>query len=157
MQLTALVIFRFMMEQIEKQLGLSRKGRKRVNLRIMIVADLRELKKNCNATTVVGVAGDGLPGVGDTSPPDRPGRIRAPGFVILAHELCGHALPNMRHPKIDTNGDGKPDKWAWNAYTPDDPVIQIENIIREEHSSEEDCLGQRTSNPNIDRAPKPER
>jgi len=70
----------------------------------------------------------GYPGTGATNPPE-PGRVPGPSWIILGHELCGHAVPMLRHP---TPGDPK-------RYTDEDPVIIIENEIRKEHSCSDSC------------------
>ena len=62
----------------------------------------------------------GYGGYGDSNPP-APGRVRGDQWVLLAHELCCHAVPGTPHPTST-------------AYTPADPVIQCENEIRQEHS-----------------------
>jgi hypothetical protein len=62
-----------------------------------------------------------LPGSGDTSPPS-PGRVRCPEWIILGHELCGHAIyPN-------TTGT---------------QAVGEENLIRAEHTCKTNCWGQR--------------
>ena len=65
------------------------------------------------------------PGTGDTSPP-QPGMVRMPDFINLGHELCGHAVARLNHLGWSRN---------WYPYSMDDPVIQIENAIRAEHST----------------------
>ena len=69
---------------------------------------------------------DGVPGRGCTSSP-KPKMIPFPPWLILGHELCGHAVSGLRHPTDQ--------RW----YTQDDPVIKIENMIRKEHSCPESC------------------
>jgi hypothetical protein len=71
----------------------------------------------------------GYAGTGDTT--TRPGRVRGDLWIVLGHELCGHAVPNMPHPYR-------------HPYTIRDPVIQLENKIREEHSTPTDNCGCRT-------------
>lgn len=63
------------------------------------------------------------------------GVIPTPDFIVLAHELCGHGVSGLSHPK--EAGPVIP-------YSPDDPVTKIENCIREEHSSACRDLGKRT-------------
>jgi hypothetical protein len=70
----------------------------------------------------------GYTGTGATNPPSA-GHVPAPSWIILGHELCGHALPKLPHPPV-----GDPTK-----YTDKDPVIIIENEIREEHSCPKTC------------------
>ena len=66
----------------------------------------------------------GVPGRGASNPP-APGQVPTPSWLILGHELCGHALPKLYHPPL-----GDPTR-----YTDKDPVIIIENDIRDEHST----------------------
>jgi len=108
-----------------------------------------EINKACDTDIFVGTLDGGLTGVGDTNPP-RNGYVRTPEWIILAHELCGHAVPNMSHPFDDLNGDGRKQRdepFLPSAYTPDDPVIVIENIIRGECSTKEDSYGTRVPPP----------
>jgi hypothetical protein len=82
---------------------------------------------------------DDLRGAKDTNPPG--GRqkgaafVRDPQWLILAHELCGHAANDTDHPKDKT------------AYTLQDPTIQKENQIRQEHSTGDDNYGVRYGTP----------
>jgi RHS repeat-associated protein len=85
---------------------------------------------------------DGLEGINDSFPPAE-GRIRAPAWLVLGHELCGHFVPQLHHPpKTDPN-----------YYTAMDPVIEIENCIRKEHSTQGNCWGFRDKTGGI--RPKP--
>ncbi len=83
-----------------------------------------EIDSNSSAIT------EGVPGIRDSKPPGK-GRVRQPLWLILGHELCGHAVPNLEHPTDGT------------ARTSTDPVIVIENQIRSEHSTQGDNLGMR--------------
>jgi hypothetical protein len=56
-------------------------------------------------SNVTGLAGEAVPD---------------PDYIIFAHELCGHAVPELGH------------QMGRNAYTTLDRVIQIENEIRQE-------------------------
>lgn len=49
-------------------------------------------------------------------------------WIVLGHELCGHAIPKMNHPPSGPRSI---------RYTSRDPVIIIENKIRQEHSTPE--------------------
>ena len=70
---------------------------------------------------------NGYVGRGSSCPPI-PGHVPAPSWIILGHELCGHAVPMMGHPSDPTI-----------RYNEKDPVIQIENQIRKEHSCPKTC------------------
>jgi hypothetical protein len=74
----------------------------------------------------------GVPGRGASNPP-APGQVPTPSWLILGHELCGHALPKLYHPPL-----GDPTR-----YTDKDPVIIIENDIRDEHSTPTEDWGER--------------
>jgi hypothetical protein len=71
----------------------------------------------------------GYEGYGDSQAPAR-GTVRATQMIILAHELCTHAVAGMIHPDPPIGGTIK------------DPVIQAENRFREEHN-----MGTRTGPP----------
>ncbi len=58
--------------------------------------------------------------------------VETPDYLVLGHELCGHALPGLKHP-TDPSGQIDPSIF--------DPVIAIENDIRREHDPD---LGQRS-------------
>ena len=65
---------------------------------------------------------DELPGSHPTKRlPDVP--LPTPEFIVLAHELCGHAITGWQHPDDPTR------------YTCEDPVVKLENCVREEHST----------------------
>ena len=56
--------------------------------------------------------------------------IPTPAYIAVSHELCGHAVPNLFHWGEDRPPGFKPD-----------PVIKIENDIRDEHSTEDTDFG----------------
>jgi|GEM_PF-2171931 len=92
--------------------------------------------KNCDAEIFIGgmdneADDDRIIGDGDTNPP-ADGRVRNPKWLILAHELCGHAVTHLSHKDAGID-----------AYTSKDPVIIIENIIRQECSTIDDNYGRR--------------
>lgn len=75
-------------------------------------------------------ADSGVPGIDDSTQPGT-GVVRDPLWIILGHELCGHAAPNQSHPPAPT------------GYTSTDPIIVIENAIRAEHSTADNNFGRR--------------
>jgi RHS repeat-associated protein len=84
----------------------------------------------CDKNIYIGDEVDRIPGFGDSNPPSE-GTIRTPRWLILGHELCGHAVTGLSHPKDETR------------YTDEDPVIVVENVIRKEHSTACDDYGHR--------------
>jgi hypothetical protein len=91
----------------------------------------------------VGISGNdhnGIPGAADTSPLAGTGQdqtLRDPPFIILGHELCGHAR------KWDTEGEN-----TFHMQTPegDRTAVDVENQIRREHSTVADSFGVRKGN-----------
>lgn len=86
----------------------------------------------------VGVSGKefvGIAGAGDTSPHSGAGRaqvLRDPPWIILGHEMCGHARRGRQdHEGHFTSPEG------------DRSAVDIENRIRREHSTLADNLGVR--------------
>ncbi|MFZ1218002.1 MAG: DUF4157 domain-containing protein [Chthoniobacterales bacterium] len=82
---------------------------------------------------VSGIQAVGVTGVGDTHPQSGTGRtqvLRDPPWIILGHELCGHArlgaLPHVGH---STTPEGNRS------------AVDIENQIRREHSTTANDLG----------------
>jgi hypothetical protein len=76
---------------------------------------------------------NGSPGCGDSFPPNGDeSRVRDPNWLILGHELCGHALFGY--------GEGQ-----------GDATISIENTIRDEHSKCGccGCLGHRSGSDHV--------
>lgn len=65
----------------------------------------------------------GYPGRDD---PQRPAdyRVSGPSFITLGHELCGHSVPAINHNVFGVAA----------AYTVLDPVMVIDEKIREEHN-----------------------
>lgn len=73
----------------------------------------------------IGKPHPGLSGTGDSHPPGgNPRKVRAPHWIILGHELCGHAVPK-------------------NTGETTFESVHVENEIRKEHSTEKNCYGQR--------------
>jgi len=63
------------------------------------------------------------------------GLVRNTVMFTLAHELCGHVVPNLKH--------AQPPFPKGPGYTKEDPVLIIENKIRKEHSTPSNDYGQR--------------
>lgn len=88
----------------------------------------------------VGISGkdfNGIPGAGDTAPLAGTGQnqtLRDPPYIILGHELCGHAR------NWDAEGNN-----TFHMQTPegDRTSVDVENQIRREHSTATDNLGVR--------------
>jgi hypothetical protein len=70
----------------------------------------------------------GYLGSGDSFPPAGNGTVRGPAFILLGHELCGHAVP---------------------GYAGQEAVC-VENKIRKEHSCPGNVYGPRNGNDHFD-------
>lgn len=108
------------MGKVEKPVAAPRKPK-------LLLLNNQVVREDDLAQQVMGVINNGVPrgapGVQDSDPPFRDDRmVRVPAWILLGHELCGHAL----------TGKGHPDEGAYNY---DDPVIKIENEIRAEHTA----------------------
>jgi hypothetical protein len=96
---------------------------------VTIRIDARRARRGRGGLTVDAVEDNTANGVGsdETIYVDSRNTFRAPDWIILGHELCGHALPGMRgnHPEWRPGRPGYDPNWHQRS-------IDAENVIRGE-------------------------
>lgn len=95
-----------------------------------IKLDARQARYGGGGLTVDAVEDDTANGVGSDETiyvDDRGAFAPHPDWIVLAHELCGHALPGMlgRHPEWRPGRSGFDPNWHQHA-------IDAENVVRAE-------------------------